>query len=181
MLNANELGRELMVPILRHPSQGTTVAFLAIVAFVVSTFLAASFVAQQTAPSRRNSSLFRTALGVLCWLGFSYLGAQTGFFGSLAGSLKMGAVLLTFNGIAIAVALGPLGHRFANHLPIAALVGFQAFRIPLELVLHSWFAQGTLPIQMTYSGSNYDIATGIVALGLAPVLPRLPPPGNARW
>jgi hypothetical protein len=38
----------------------------------------------------------------------------------------------------------------------------QVFRLPLELVLHQWYGEGVLPIQMTYAGSNYDIASGIL-------------------
>jgi hypothetical protein len=47
---------------------------------------------------------------------------------------------------------------------LAWLVGFQGFRLPLELVLHDWYASGTIPETMTWSGSNWDILSGIFAL-----------------
>jgi hypothetical protein len=47
------------------------------------------------------------------------------------------------------LAISPVGRRLATTLPLAALVGFQAFRLPLELVLHAWAAQGTIPGTMT--------------------------------
>lgn len=68
-----------------------------------------------------------------------------------------------------------VGKRLAT-LPFATLVGFHAFRFPLELVLHNWYRGGTLPVQMTYEGHNFDIATGILAitLGLWAVLGTVP-------
>ena len=65
--------------------------------------------------------------------------------------------------LAIAVAFTPLGHRIAKNIPIAWLVLFQAFRLPLELVLHEWYRSGTIPETMTWTGSNFDIASGILA------------------
>lgn len=52
-------------------------------------------------------------------------------------------------------------------LPIAALVAAQGFRLPLELVMHQAAVEGTMPPQMTYTGYNFDIATGASALLVA--------------
>src|SRR5262245_47258264 len=52
----------------------------------------------------------------------------------------------------LAVALSPLGHKLALRLPFAALVGFQAFRLPLELVMHRAASEGIMPRVMSYSG-----------------------------
>jgi hypothetical protein len=76
------------------------------------------------------------------------------------------------NVVAIAFALSTVGGRLALNLPLEALVGFQAFRLPLEVVLHSWAEQGTIPQAMTWSGSNLDVISGIVALLLAPFAAR---------
>jgi len=65
--------------------------------------------------------------------------------------------------LAVAVAFSPIGKRLMN-LPISFLVLFQGFRLPLELVLHNWYEHGTLPVQMTYEGHNFDIVTGILAI-----------------
>jgi len=74
--------------------------------------------------------------------------------------------------ICIAAALSPFGQRLATSVPLAALVGFQAFRLPLELVLHEWAAQGTIPNTMTWTGQNWDIISGITALLCAPFASR---------
>ena len=55
----------------------------------------------------------------------------------------------------------------AQTMPLAWLVGFHAFRLPLELVMHKAALDGTMPEQMSYSGLNFDIVTGVLALILA--------------
>jgi hypothetical protein len=72
---------------------------------------------------------------------------------------------------ALGVALSPLGRRLAA-LPLAALVGFQAFRLPLELLMHRAALEGSMPSVMSYGGYNYDIVSGITALGLGLALAR---------
>lgn len=74
--------------------------------------------------------------------------------------------------VCIGTGLSPFGARLATSVPLAALVGFQAFRLPLELVLHSWAAQGVIPGTMTWTGQNLDIISGIVALVCAPLAVR---------
>src|SRR5436189_87673 len=63
-------------------------------------------------------------------------------------------------------------------LPVAVLVGSQVFRFPLELLMHRAYTEGVMPVQMSYSGRNLDILSGVSAglLGLA--LARGPVP---RW
>ena len=56
---------------------------------------------------------------------------------------------------------------------IGGLVGFQAFRWPLELIMHRGFQQGFVPIQMTYAGRNFDIVTGVTAALLGMALARI--------
>jgi hypothetical protein len=71
----------------------------------------------------------------------------------------------------LAVGLSAVG-RWLSLLPLPALVAFQAFRLPLELVLHSWVAQGVIPGTMTWSGRNWDIISGVLALVAAPFCRR---------
>lgn len=63
-------------------------------------------------------------------------------------------------------------------LPVAVLVGFQSFRLPLELVMHRAATEGTMPLQMTFTGDNFDIVTGATAV----VVGALAAAGKApRW
>ena len=88
--------------------------------------------------------------------------------------------------LAVFIAFSSTGLRLAR-LPLAALIGFHAFRLPLELILHNWYKGGTLPVQMTYEGHNFDIATGILAVvvGTWAMLGQIPRSGRlafqCRW
>lgn len=55
----------------------------------------------------------------------------------------------------------------AARLPFSALIGFHAFRLPLEFLLWAFHKQGRLPAQMTFEGRNFDILTGLSALAVA--------------
>jgi hypothetical protein len=66
----------------------------------------------------------------------------------------------------VAISQHPRSRAFARQVPVAVLIGFQAFRFPLELILHRAWVEGLMPIQMSYAGQNYDIATGLLAIAL---------------
>jgi hypothetical protein len=80
--------------------------------------------------------------------------------------------MLSTVGSALAVGLSPLGKRLATGLPVVLLVGFQAFRLPLELVMHRAAVEGVMPTIMSYGGYNFDIVSGATALVLALFLAR---------
>ena len=70
-------------------------------------------------------------------------------------------------GLTVAFACTRYGRRLALGLPLWALVGIQGFRLPLELAMHAMYERGVMPEQMSYSGRNFDIVTGITALVVA--------------
>jgi hypothetical protein len=112
-------------------------------------------------------------------------GAVSAFMGLIA-ALALGGVLARFDlrpppllfwllsmlGVPLAVGLSPLGRRLAEQLPLAALVGVQAFRLPLELVMHRAATEKVMPSVMSYAGYNFDILSGISALLLGVALVR---------
>lgn len=73
----------------------------------------------------------------------------------LFGIVNISILILSFSGV---------GKKISEGVTISQLVLFQGFRLPLELILHSWVNQGTIPSTMTWSGSNFDIITGVLAL-----------------
>jgi hypothetical protein len=81
-------------------------------------------------------------------------------------------------GVVVGIGTSRLGYRLATTVPLAVLVGWQVFRVPLELLMHQAAAEGVMPPQMSYSGLNYDIVTGatapvvagLIAAGRAPRL-----------
>lgn len=72
--------------------------------------------------------------------------------------------------LGVALASGPIGQRFAAHLPLWWLVASQSFRLPLELAMHALSERGIMPVQMSYSGRNLDIVTGATAVIVAIVV-----------
>lgn len=88
-------------------------------------------------------------------------------------------VFLTVIGGGVALGLSPLGKRLALGLPLAALVGLHAFRLPLEVVMHQAAREGVMPHAMSFSGYNFDIVTGATAAVLAPLVARGKAPRSA--
>lgn len=79
--------------------------------------------------------------------------------------------------LALTVALSSVGARLAESLSFAALIALQGFRLPLELLMHRAYAEGVMPVQMSYSGHNFDIVTGASAIILAMLLSS----GESPW
>ena len=106
----------------------------------------------------------RVSAAVLGWLLLTALAAGSGVLRRFDGTPPPFAGLLV---VVIAVGVGvpcsPLGTLLVRGLPLWALVGFQMFRFPLELLMHRAYLEGVMPVQMSYSGWNADILTGISA------------------
>lgn len=64
------------------------------------------------------------------------------------------------------------GAKIAATTPLHWLIATQIFRFPLELVMHRAAMEGMMPVQMSYSGSNFDIVTGITAIAAALLVQR---------
>ncbi|MDH3530866.1 MAG: hypothetical protein OEQ28_14980 [Acidobacteriota bacterium] len=78
------------------------------------------------------------------------------------------------------VAFSRFGKRLTN-FSLTFLVGFQSFRILVELLIHEAVKQGVAPPQLTWTGMNFDIITGITALLLIPFAKRLPHAAIHIW
>lgn len=155
-------------------SAPTTAAFLALVAFVcIALIVGVGGSARELAPAVRLRRILGTAIGLAVWLGTTAALARSGVLSDFeAVPPRTALFLMALTGGTVAFAFSPLGARLAQTLPLAALVGVQAFRVPLELVLHRLYVEGVLPVQVTYAGWNYDILTGLLAAVLAVALWR---------
>jgi hypothetical protein len=72
--------------------------------------------------------------------------------------------------------------RNAAAMPLASLIGLQAFRLPLELLMHRGVTRGIVPVELSYTGYNFDIITGIGAAVIAIALMRgVTVPRGAIW
>lgn len=79
-------------------------------------------------------------------------------------------VLLLIAGVTVvnvALMLSSVGAAIVNSVSLTWLIGFQAFRIAVEWWLHQGFVEGFVPVQMTWSGRNFDVVSGVTALALA--------------
>jgi hypothetical protein len=84
----------------------------------------------------------------------------------------MALMIVAIIGGALLFGLSRFGERVAIAVPLCALVGFHAFRFPLELVMHQAASAGVMPRQLTFGegGFNYDIVTGATAIVVAGLL-----------
>jgi hypothetical protein len=117
---------------------------------------------------RAGGPSVRVALGLAAYLAAMYAVAASGV---LADAVPPKPLLLLVPATACALWFAlrsRAGQALVDHAPLAALVGLQAFRLPLELLMHGWSREGALPVQMTLAGMNFDIATGVTALLVAP-------------
>jgi hypothetical protein len=149
----------------------STLVFLGIpslAAVIVGLLAAAAFSAERALGAPSRLALRRGALSA--WLGAGWAGATLGLaasgvlarFDARPPPLVL-LLVLTLGG-AIALGCSRFGQRLVLGLPLWALVGFQAFRLPVELVLHRAAADGLMPVEMSFSGYNFDILSGVSAL-----------------
>ncbi|MBK7585880.1 MAG: hypothetical protein IPI67_37555 [Myxococcales bacterium] len=140
------------------------------VLFVLGVRHAAQLGGATPAVTRRQVGL--ASLGVATWMALTAAAA-------LSGQLQrfdlrpppMVVMLLLILGGGVALGLSRVGKLFAT-LPLWLLVGAQGLRFPLELVMHEAARSGVMPVQMSFSGYNFDIVTGAGALFLAAFLKR---------
>lgn len=131
------------------------------------------FAVRRVAPNRAKG----VAVGILVWLGIT---AAIGMSGALTRSdarpPPFAFVVFGTLAMGVFVGRGAIGTKFAREIPLWGLVASQAFRLPLELVMHRAASEGTMPVEMSFSGYNFDIVTGasaiLVALALANGAPR---------
>jgi hypothetical protein len=125
-----------------------------------------------------------TIIGIGLWLAFSAGLALSGLLGDFGRTPPPMVLLAGVSGIlTLGLAFSPFGTRLVEHTPVAWLVGFQGFRIVVELVLALLHQQGLIPIQMTFEGRNFDIVSGVSALLVAWLAARqqLPQWGLLLW
>jgi hypothetical protein len=141
--------------------------------FVVATWLTG----EQLDPAARRRRTIWAGAGVAIWLAAQTPAALTGLLGRF--ELRPPPMVIWFASMVVmvlALAWSPFGRRFADKLPFVALIGFQAFRLPLELIMHRAVAAGIMPSVMSFTGYNFDIVTGATALPLALYAWRRPLP-----
>jgi hypothetical protein len=113
----------------------------------------------------RRRVVIGTIVASISWLALTWVVAASGVLRQWNATppplviLAMGIFML-----AAAIAFTGYGRRLAHGLPLWTLIAVQAFRLPLEMAMHAQYERGVMPVQMSYSGRNFDIVTGITAI-----------------
>jgi len=159
-----------------QPSASAIGAHLALVVLLCVLFTRAVRDAGLRTGMPRELVLQRTLLfggALAAWLGLSYGLALSGWLLHFEHTPPRAVFLLGPGAVICAgLALSPFGRTLLDGLPLSWLVGYQVFRIAVELVLWLLYREGVLPEQMTFEGANLDIVSGASALFVAGLLAR---------
>src|SRR3954467_2764114 len=146
------------------PSTITEVLFVAVVLAVAAAFVYAVMKTVRSRALAVAGAVGVVAIVLILWLVVPAVLASRGVLDRyspppapgfiLIGVITLGTVILAFSSF---------GTRLVAAIPLAGVVGYQVFRVPLEWVLHRLYSEGVIPVQMTYAGQNFDIVTGVLA------------------
>jgi hypothetical protein len=124
-------------------------------------------------PETRRRVLLWTAIIAIAWMAITWFVAARGTLRMWdATPPPLGILFIAILVLAARIAFGSYGRRLVDGLPLWTLVAVQSFRFPLETAMHALYEQGIMPAQMSYSGRNFDIVTGITALVVALLVRR---------
>jgi hypothetical protein len=153
-------------------SMGLALAFAGLAVLVAAAFPLllhrAETAAGDAARARRRA--LRATLATAAWMWATFVAAASGRLSFTTVPPTMAVVIAVSLVLALGIALSGTGARLAAGVPLAVLVGVQGFRLPLELLMHRAYGEGLMPVQMSYSGRNFDIVTGSTAIVLAAAL-----------
>lgn len=109
-----------------------------------------------------------TGVAVAAWMLLTWVAAASGFLQNWNSTPPPFAlIVLGVLVVSLTLAFSRVGRRIAEQIPLWWLVGVQGFRLPLEIAMHALVARGIMPVQMSYSGRNFDIVTGLTAVIVA--------------
>ncbi len=119
-------------------------------------------------PSAARRAGVLTLVASAVWMAGTWLAAASGVLANFERTPPPFALLvLAILVLACLLAFSKLGTRLSTCLPLWVLVAVQGFRLPLELAMHAMYERGVMPVQMSYSGRNFDIVTGGTAIAVA--------------
>lgn len=142
-----------------------SLSFIALVFFLVAFALMSVRKAAQSVSLNQMLRLLGTVAGALMlWFGVTATLALTSVLAVFEAAPPR-AVLLAMPAFVAAVVLSRIQavNRFLSAVPGYWWIGFQAFRVPMELILWGLFLEGVLPKQMTFEGFNFDVLAGLSA------------------
>src|SRR3954469_21187962 len=128
---------------MNSPSTATESLFFAVVLAVGAVFI---YAVLKSVPGRGRFGVMTLVL--VFWLAVPAVLASRGLLDRYAPPPAPGFVLVALITLGtVVLAFSPFGSRLAAGVPLAGLVGYQVFRVPLEWVLHRLYAEGVIPVQ----------------------------------
>lgn len=114
------------------------------------------------------SALYRVGIFILTWIIYVVVVSSTGMIDdfSLPPKLPIFIILPAFIFIGIIITR-PATTTLLAIVPVYLLIGIQAFRVIVELIIWLAYKDGILPVVTTFEGYNYDVLVGITAIPLA--------------
>ena len=148
-------------------SPAVAAGFAALALAMAGLFVWATWAApvEEEPGERRRWTL--VAVGVVAvYLGLSAALAGAGVLARVdARPPPAGVLLLLLSGGVAALAFSRFGERLLAW-PLGALVGFQTFRVLVEVLLAAAYHGGSVPVEVTVEGWNVDVVTGLLAAGI---------------
>ncbi len=141
-------------------------------AIVVSVFITGVFAIYQAYGRERRAALWGV-VGLAAWLGMGFVIAASEFLRDFTGRPPNFVFIVTgFTAATFSIAFSSIGSRLIERLPASRLIAYQSFRVPVEWFLWAMYLEGIVPIQMTFEGRNFDILSGLLAIGIAITVAR---------
>jgi hypothetical protein len=153
-------------PVIPDGSNALHVSFVALTVLLALGFVAAVYWSTRRTRAGEAATRRNTIAAALCsaaWIALTGVAASRGVL-HFSAPPTMLIVIVASLAIAIGLALSTVGARIIAGVPIAVLVGYQGFRVIVELVLHRAYVEGLMPVQMSYAGRNFDIVSGLSAI-----------------
>ncbi len=147
---------------------GAFVVIPVVLALLLALGVATAWIRSGASTARARRVTLITLVITVVWMEATWMAASNGILREWHRTPPPIMLLLcAIVAVAVGLAFSPVGRRLATYVPLWVLVLVQVFRFPLELAIHAMYMAGVAPVQMTYSGRNFDIITGISALLVA--------------
>lgn len=146
---------------LPEPSFWLELAFQGLVALLLAGFVVAVRFASGPSATRRAAAC---AIGLLFVSGALALNGKLAF-GPMPPPLMVHAFVCASAGVVLA--FSRIGRQLASALSFQWLIGFQTFRLPLQLMVNEGYNEGVVPRPLSFQGYDFDILTGASALVVA--------------
>jgi hypothetical protein len=109
----------------------------------------------------------RAAVAIGLWLAVTGGASYAGLLQFVGFPPPIAAVILSGLAITFGLAFSRFGAALIDGAGIQILIGYQGFRILVEVFLYWGHAEGLVPRQMTWEGRNLDVLTGLTAIPVA--------------